>query len=87
MAKFFEALKRSVGAAAESFGPKRYELEGKKIICPHCGHDEFVEGRAQLNTAGMSFLNLDWANRSATTLACAECGRMEWFRQEPRQIE
>jgi len=42
MAKFFDALKRGVGAAADSFGPKRHELEGKPISCPHCGHDEFA---------------------------------------------
>jgi len=87
MANFFEALKRGLGAAADAVGPKRYELEGKPIRCLHCGQDRFAEGRAQLNTAGMTFLNLDWANRSATTLTCAECGRLEWFLQEPRSLD
>ena len=67
--------------------PKRYELKGKQVVCPHCGHDEFAKGHAKLNTAGMTFLNMDWANRSATYLACAECGRMEWFLQAPRQVD
>ena len=87
MGKFFESFRRGVSAATQVFGPKGYELEGKRIICPHCGHDQFAKGRAQLNTAGMTFLNLDWANRSATTLVCAECGRIEWFLQEPLELE
>lgn len=84
MGKFFDALTR--GFDAGSGGPQRFALEGKTIRCPHCGNDTFAEGRAQLNTAGMTFFNLDWANRSAVTLACAECGRIEWFMQEPERV-
>jgi hypothetical protein len=47
---------------------------------------ELDHGPAQLNTAGMTLLNLDWANRSATILACERCGRIEWFLQPPDRI-
>ncbi len=79
MGKFFDALKSGIKAATDS-GPQRYTLEDRLVHCPHCGHDEFAEGRAQLNTAGMSY-------RSATTLACAECGRIQWFLQAPERTD
>lgn len=34
-------------------------IAGKAVVCPHCGGTRFLGGKAQLNTAGMSFLNLD----------------------------
>ena len=83
MGGFFGALRRGVAGAREAMGPQAYSLAGKPVICPHCGHNRFAEGRAQLNTAMLTFFKLDWANRSATTLVCAECGRVEWFLQQP----
>jgi hypothetical protein len=68
MARFGRAFKRAAEAFTASLGPGQYAADGKKILCPHCGGDTFAQGAAQLNTAGMSFLNLDWANKSATTL-------------------
>jgi DNA-directed RNA polymerase subunit RPC12/RpoP len=55
------------------------EIAGRQLTCPHCGGDRFFCSEAQLNTAGMTFLGLDWANRSATIYECARCGRLEWF--------
>ena len=62
-----------------------YSVAGLPVMCAHCKQDRFVEGRAQLNTAGMSFMNLDWANRSAATLTCTACGRIEWFLTDPEE--
>ena len=87
MGKFFDSIKRSVQAAEAGGGPIQYTLDGRTIMCPLCGGDRFVLGHAQLNTAGMTLFGLDWANRSATTLACAECGRLEWFLQPPEPVE
>ena len=87
MSGFFHALRRGVGAASGSLGAGAYAAQGKNISCSHCGNGEFVEGAAQLNTAGMSFLNLDWANRSATTLACTGCGMVHWFLQKPERLQ
>jgi hypothetical protein len=33
----------------------------------------------------MTFLNLDWANRTAATLTCTSCGRIEWFLADPEE--
>lgn len=83
MGNFFTAVRRGVQAMGESPTGERYVVAGKGVICGHCSHDRFVEGRAQLNTAGMTFLNLDWANRAAATLTCTACGRIEWFLADP----
>ena len=85
MAKFFTAVKRCVEAMGQAPAGDRFSVAGKSVSCPHCLHDRFVEGRAQLNTAGLTFLNLDWANRSAATLACTSCGRIVWFLSDPQE--
>ncbi len=83
MGNFLHALKRGYQAA---FGPQEYEVEGKQVQCSHCGNQTFAEGSAQLNTVGLTFLGLDWANKSATTLMCSACGRIEWFGQRPSKL-
>ena len=85
MGKFFTAVKRSVKAMGAAPAGERYVVAGKAVSCSHCGHDHFVEGSAQLNTAGLTFFNLDWANRSAATLTCTACGRIEWFLSDPEE--
>jgi predicted nucleic-acid-binding Zn-ribbon protein len=85
LGKFYTAVKRGVEAMGEAPTGERYTVAGKAVTCPHCSRDRFVEGRAQLNTAGMTFLNLDWANRSAATLTCTSCGHMEWFLADPKE--
>ena len=49
------------------------------LHCQVCGEDEFVERKAQLNTAGMTMMNLDWLNESATCFVCEQCGYVHWF--------
>ena len=85
MGRFFTAVRRGVEAMGETPAGERYTVAGKTVNCVHCAHDRFVEGRAQLNTAGLTFLNLDWANRSAATLTCTACGRIEWFLADPEE--
>jgi hypothetical protein len=86
MADFVEGVKRGVKAFKESFGPGQYEAGGIKVICPHCKKDIFEEGSAQLNTAGATFLNLDWLNKSARILICTECGLIQWFGISPEKM-
>ena len=85
MGRFFTAVKRSVQAMGEAPTGERYVVADKPVRCGHCAGDRFVEGRAQLNTAGLSFMNLDWANRTAATLTCTSCGRIEWFLADPEE--
>jgi hypothetical protein len=53
-----------------------------KLRCNVCGHDLFWQRRAQLNTAVATFLNFDWANRSATCFVCDRCGYVHWFLEQ-----
>ncbi len=85
MSKFFNAVKRGVQAMGEEPTGEPYSVAGKAVTCAHCSRGLFVEGRAQLNTAGMSFFNIDWMNRSAATLTCTTCGRIEWFLSDPEE--
>ena len=87
MARFFKALQRGLGAMGDRPSGARFNVAGRPARCPHCSGDRFVEGRAQLNTAGLTFLNLDWANRSAATLACVGCGSIQWFLEDPEGRE
>ena len=88
MANFFKAVRRGVSAMVEEWTDgDRFSVADKAVECSHCSHDRFVEGRAQLNTAGMTFIGLDWANRSAATLACTRCGHIEWFLESPDSID
>ena len=86
MGNLGHALKRAAKAFSDSLGPGQYEAGGKQVTCPHCGLAEFAEGHPLLNTAGMTFAGLDWADKSATTLACTNCGRIQWFLKHPARI-
>ena len=54
-------------------------VKGRPVVCPVCGHDRFWTRTTLMNTAGATFLGLDWANRSATNYVCGECGHVLWF--------
>ena len=59
---------------------QRFGLDhGAPLKCPVCSNEDFVEGKAQLNTRVMSFLNFDWANPSAYYYTCTRCGHLLWF--------
>ncbi len=73
-------------STAEVHFTNTYHLEGKSVTCMHCGGQEFDRGSALLNTPGMTFFGLDWANRTATILSCRRCGRIEWFARAPEEI-
>ena len=59
--------------------PEPLEVDGRAVKCLVCGHDRFHKREAQLNTAGMTFLKLDWANESGTCFVCDHCGFIHWF--------
>lgn len=80
MGGFIESFKAGL---SEPSGPGPYKVAGLAVTCPHCGGRAFDEGSALLNTAGLTFLNLDFVNREAFLLECAKCGRIEWFMREP----
>jgi predicted nucleic-acid-binding Zn-ribbon protein len=79
---FLEEFKRAyVGDDTQ-----HYQVAGKEVRCPHCGGNNFDGASALLNTAGLTLLGLDWANRSAHVLICTACGHVDWFLQKPDRI-
>lgn len=60
-------------------GNDTYEIAGEALVCSHCGHVHFDRDQFLLNSRGMSFVGLDWANENATVYLCKNCGHIEWF--------
>lgn len=86
MGSFIDAVKAGVKGFKEGNEPVEYSVAGRPVRCPHCGERKFAPGSALLNTRALSLFNLDWADQSASFLVCAECGRIEWFAQEPQAL-
>jgi hypothetical protein len=82
----WNGLKRGTKALLRGEEPVPYAAGGRKVRCPHCDSDRFVARRVLLNTYGMTLLNLDWANKEATTLTCDHCKMIQWFRDAPEQM-
>lgn len=83
MGRFFDALKAGVRGFKAGTEPIEYSVAGRPVRCPHCGEGKFAPGSALLNTRGRTAFNLDWMDPETTILACAECGRIEWYAHEP----
>lgn len=60
-------------------GPRRVFVSSQQVHCPFCQYHLFDERPIKLNSTGMSLLNLDWANKSATGLVCGQCGHIQMF--------
>lgn len=83
---FFSKLGKGLKGAMAAVSSDEYQINGVKAKCIHCGGSHFELGDAQLNTAGLTFLNLDWANGSASLLSCKSCSYIMWFASEPKKI-
>ena len=58
---------------------KRRIVKGIPLECPVCNNDSFWERKTLMNTPGMTFAGLDWANKKAQNYICSECGYVYWF--------
>lgn len=74
--------KPQVGKAAG-----RFEAGGREVACGHCQGLVFQPREVLLNSRGLTFLNLDWLNRSATALVCANCGLVQLFTPPPTPVD
>jgi predicted nucleic-acid-binding Zn-ribbon protein len=78
---------RDMSGGTEAFPSRRFAAGGVPIRCTHCGNDHFEASEILLNTRGLTFLKLDWLNRSATALVCAQCARIQLFAATPDTID
>lgn len=53
--------------------------KGVKLECVICKNSLFWTRTTLMNTKGMTFFNLDWANKNATNYVCDNCGYVHWF--------
>ena len=60
--------------------PDTVMVKDRKLICPVCDKDLFIETRAQLNTAVASLFDVDFANKEARCFVCSNCTYIFWFR-------
>ena len=52
---------------------------GKQVACPSCGEPVFAARKIMLNTRKLTFFNLDFLNKTATTYRCLRCSHLLWF--------
>jgi predicted nucleic-acid-binding Zn-ribbon protein len=83
---FFGKGKKVFDPIQKVIGPHSFRIQGKNITCPHCGNDQFEQRFILLNTPGMTFFNLDWANRTASVLTCTRCSHLQWFQRQPEVV-
>lgn len=58
---------------------RRVMVGEKQLLCLVCGAERFDYREVKMNTSGMSFLNLEWANKSAEGVVCRTCGFVHHF--------
>jgi DNA-directed RNA polymerase subunit RPC12/RpoP len=54
-------------------------VKGRSVRCPMCNHEWFWEKKVLLNSRGMTFIGLDWANRESRAMVCDDCGHVLFF--------
>ena len=59
--------------------PVPLHIADVQLRCEICKNDRFFTREAMLNTPGLTFFDLDWANASATCAVCSRCGYIHWF--------
>jgi hypothetical protein len=61
------------------------KVNGYELICPICKGKDFDDRTSMLNSRGMTFLGLDWANQGAINYICSSCGYIFWFIDDGRE--
>ena len=54
-------------------------VKGNKLECSICKNTKFYARETLMNTPGMTFFGLDWANKTAENYICDNCGFVHWF--------
>lgn len=55
------------------------------LACHTCGGLEFAQREIKMTTTGMTFMDLDWLNRSADGAICVRCGYVHTFMGDGHQ--
>lgn len=49
------------------------------LACAQCGGLRFLQREIKMTTTGMTFFDMDWANKSADGAICLRCGFVHTF--------
>jgi len=71
-------LLRSVESLEKKDSSPR-SVDGHDLTCPVCQHDAFWNRKTLMNTPGMTFWGIEWANKEADNYVCSSCGYVMWF--------
>lgn len=55
------------------------EIAGHALKCQHCDHNRFWQRKTLMNTRGLTFLGMEWANKESENYVCERCGYVTWF--------
>lgn len=55
------------------------------LACHTCGGLLFAQREIKMTTTGMTFMDLDWLNRSADGAICVRCGYVHTFMGDGHQ--
>ncbi len=58
---------------------KEVSIQGNILKCQICNHYRFWHRETLMNTPGMTFFGVEWANKSADNYICEHCGYVHWF--------
>lgn len=58
---------------------KQRIIKGNLLECSVCKNDTFWERETLMNTPGLTFLGVEWANKRAQNYICDNCGFVHWF--------
>jgi hypothetical protein len=68
-----------MGLFSNNRGPNLATVAGRSFTCRFCDGAQFYDREVKMNTSGMEFFDLGWANQSALGLICAQCGLVHEF--------
>jgi predicted nucleic-acid-binding Zn-ribbon protein len=80
--KLNEDEKKTILAEVESISAEKASkrtIDGHPLRCPVCAQDRFWKRQTLMNTRGLTFLGVEWANKQAVNFVCDSCGYVMWF--------
>jgi hypothetical protein len=67
-----------MGAMANN-APRLVRIGDVQLACQFCSYQLFYDREIMMNTSGLTMFDLDWLNRSAIGLICAQCSHVMLF--------
>ncbi len=74
-----QQLLASDSSASPHEGAQAWTIAGKSLVCPVCANEDFWKRKTLMNTPGLTFFGIEWANRQAINYVCNRCGYVFWF--------